>query len=75
MALKKYTKTVVVTLTDASTVTFDGADGYAAYEALMNDGKIVADGKIIPYHAVVKATFTNGAVDAVAVQDNMCVTE
>lgn len=84
MALKKYGKIVVVQLTGGVHYEFDGANGFAAYNALMNHEQIVASGTangesyedvIIPYHAVVYATVSNTSVDAEIAVDNMCVTE
>ena len=84
MALKKYGKTVVVQLTGSVHYEFEGANGIAAYNALMNHEQIVANGTangevyedvIIPYHAVVYATITLTSETAEPAEDEMCVTD
>ena len=83
MALKKYGKTVLVTLTDGTQFEFSGSDGIAAYNALMNHEQIMAkaplDGTpvdlIIPYHAVVFAVVTLTSATAEPAEDAMCVTD
>lgn len=84
MALKKYGKTVQVTVTGGSSFTFTGSDGIAAYNALMNHEQIIAKGSaqggdptdmIIPYHAVVYAIITLTSETAEPAEDAMCVTD
>lgn len=84
MALKKYGKTVSVTITGGTVVEFEGSNGIAAYNALMNHEQIIANGTptggdaadmIIPYHSVVYAVVTLTSETAEPAEDEMCVTD